>query len=297
MCSLDWTDPSAVAELLIQNALAEDNALNDAASFALGEFGEIAVTCTVNSRENLVVAGIDLASIVFSCLPGEVHVEKFAGEGAEIRAGERMACINGPANSILRGERVFLNILGRLCGIATTTSEFVNLCAGTGVEILDTRKTTPGMRALEKYAVRIGGGTNHRFSLSDMAMLKDNHLAAIGGACNLSPVITRIRSMGIPVEVEVDSLEQLHYVVPLSPDRILLDNMSPEELKAAVSFTRDSAIYLEASGGITLETVRAVAETGVDGISVGMLTHSVRSSDIGLDWHYSFDSDFVKEQI
>ena len=204
-----------------------------------------------------------------------------------------MASIHGPAASVLRGERVFLNILSRLCGIASTTFEFVSLCAGCEVEILDTRKTTPGMRALEKYAVRMGGGVNHRSSLADMAMLKDNHLAAIGGVGNLAPVMDRLRNMHIPIEVEVDSLQQFRTVLPYSPDRILLDNMSLEELEEAVSITGDSGIYLEASGGITLATVRAVAETGVDGISVGMLTHSVRSSDVGLDWHYGLNKEPV----
>ncbi len=293
MSSMDWTDPFAVAEVLTENALIEDEALNDAASRALAEFGDTPVTCHVNPRENIVVAGVDFAAVVFSRLPGEVRVEALVSEGRSIRAGERMADIHGPAAAVLRGERIFLNILGRLCGIASITSEFVSVCAGIDVEILDTRKTTPGMRALEKYAVRMGGGVNHRFSLADMAMLKDNHLAAIGGAGNLLPVIGRLRNLGVPVEVEVDSLQQLELVIPFLPDRILLDNMSVSELREAVLLVEDSGIYLEASGGITLETVRAVAETGVDGISVGMLTHSVKSSDIGLDWHY----DFRKEPV
>ncbi len=288
MCSMDWTDPFAVASVLIENALIEDRALDDAASKALKNHGDQYVICDVNPRENIVVAGIDLAALVFSMLPGEVRVERLIEEGQSVVAGERIAEIHGPAGYILRGERIFLNILGRLCGIASTTCELVSACAGCGAEILDTRKTTPGMRALEKYAVRMGGGVNHRFSLRDMAMLKDNHIAAVGGVDNLAPVVGRLREMGVPVEIEVDSLEQLKTVVPLLPDRILLDNMSFENLREAVLFTRGSGIYLEASGGITLETVRAVAETGVDGISVGMLTHSVKSSDIGLDWHYKF---------
>ena len=293
MHSIDWTDPFAVAEALIQNALLEDDVLNDAASAALAGFGDLPVTCHANPRENIVVAGLDLASMVFSMIPDEVSVEALVEEGAHITAGNKIATISGPAAAVLRGERVFLNILGRLCGIASTTFEFVTICAGCGVEILDTRKTTPGMRALEKYAVRMGGGTNHRFSLADMAMLKDNHLAAIGGVGNLLPVIGRLRNIGVPVEVEVDSLKQLRDVVPLMPDRILLDNMSVDHLREAVAIVGDSDIYLEASGGITLATVRAVAETGVNGISVGMLTHSVKSSDIGLDWHY----DFPKESL
>jgi len=285
--STDWTDPSAVAELLIKNALAEDEALNDVATGALAGCAMMPVVCRVNTREILVAAGIDLAGIVFSLLPGGAVVQSEVEEGSIVLPGETLARIHGPVSSVLRGERVFLNILGRLCGIATKTAEFVRICEGTGVEILDTRKTTPGMRALEKYAVRVGGGTNHRFSLADMAMLKDNHIAAAGGIQFLKPVMDRIRSAGVPIEIEVDSLQQLQSVVPLGPQRILLDNMTAAELLEAVRIAGNSGIYLEASGGITAETVRAVAETGVNGISVGMLTHSVKSSDIGLDWYHS----------
>ncbi len=288
----DWTNPYQVAEELIKKALLEDAALEDAASEALDVSGNVFVKCHVRTREDIVVAGINLSAIVFSLLPGEVKVEVLVSEGQKTKAGTIIATLCGPAGYVLSGERVFLNILGRLCGIATMTSEFVNLCAETGVEILDTRKTTPGMRALEKYAVRMGGGVNHRFSLADMAMLKDNHLAAIGGVSNLKQVILRLREKNIPIEVEVDSIDQLRFVLPLMPDRILLDNMSLSDLQEAVSLTGDLDIYLEASGGINLFTVKAVAETGVDGISVGMLTHSVKSSDIGLDWFYDFDQEF-----
>lgn len=287
MSSIDWTDPVAVAEILVRNAVLEDRALEDEASGALAESGDTMVTCIVNARENIVVAGVKLAAAVFPLIPGNIRVESFIEEGETVEAGGNIAGIYGPAASILRGERIFLNILGRLCGIATETAEFVRVCRGTGVEILDTRKTTPGMRALEKYAVRMGGGVNHRFSLADMAMLKDNHLAAAGGVESLAPVVRRLRERDVSIEIEVDSLTQLQAVIPLEPDRILLDNMSEDQLRKAVSLATGSGIYLEASGGITLETVRAVAETGVDGISVGMLTHSVRSSDIGLDWLYT----------
>ncbi len=293
MCSINWTDPSAVAEVLIKNALVEDEALKDAASGALAEPGFVRVKCCVNSREEMVVAGIDLAAIVFSLLPGDVIVHKAVGEGHKVPAGTTIASIIGPAEAVLRGERIFLNILGRLCGIASVTSEFVRICSATGVEILDTRKTTPGMRAMEKYAVRMGGGVNHRFSLADMAMLKDNHIAALGGVEKLQPVIEKLRNTGVPIEVEVDSLDQLRTVLTFSPERILLDNMSVSDLRKAVLTAKHSSVYLEASGGITLDTVRAVAETGVDGISVGMLTHSVKSSDIGLDWSYESDKEPV----
>jgi len=198
-----------------------------------------------------------------------------------------LALIKGTASEVLRGERVFLNILGRLCGIATLTSRFVSECSGTAAEILDTRKTTPCMRALEKYAVRMGGGTNHRFSLADMAMLKDNHLAAAGGADRLGPLMKKLRLMKVPVEIEVDNLIQLEQILPLKPERILLDNMSLEELVKAVKMAERSGIYLEASGRVSLGTVRSIALTGVNGISAGSLTHSAGCSDISFDWQFN----------
>ncbi len=282
----DWTDPFQAGKILIEMALKEDHASEDAATGALGPAGNTAVTCSVNAREELIVAGVELAAMVFQYISSNVKVSQCVAEGTGVAPGTAIAVIRGTAASILRGERIFLNILGRLCGIATLTAEFVRLAGGTGVEILDTRKTTPGMRALEKYAVRTGGGVNHRFSLSDMAMLKDNHLAAVGGVDQLAPVMEKLRSRGIPVEIEVDSLDQLRKVIPLFPDRILLDNMSIEELEEAVKTAGGTGIYLEASGGINSDTVGAVAETGVNGISAGALTHSVKSADIGLDWVY-----------
>jgi len=283
----DWTDPMQAGLFLAENALLEDRAMEDAATAALGLRGELPVTCMVNAREELVVAGIPIAAMVYSILQGNTDITILISEGDRICAGTNLARIAGTASCILRGERVFLNILGRLCGIATLTSRFVSECTGTGVEILDTRKTTPCMRALEKYAVRTGGGTNHRFSLADMAMLKDNHLAVSGGAGALEPVMERLRKMDLPVEIEVDNLSQLELVLPLKPDRILLDNMTPEELRTAVNITRGADVYLEASGGISLETARDVALTGVNGISAGALTHSVKCSDIGFDWRYN----------
>lgn len=283
----DWADPVQAGYFLAENALLEDRALEDTATAALGPAGELPVTCMVNAREELTVAGLPLAAIVYDILQGDTLVTVLASEGEKISPGTDIARITGTASQILRGERVFLNILGRLCGIATLTSRFVSECAGIDVEILDTRKTTPCMRALEKYAVRMGGGTNHRFSLADMAMLKDNHLAVSGGAGSLGPVMKRLRRLEVPVEIEVDGLSQLELVLPLEPDRILLDNMTLSDMKTAVDITRGLNVYLEASGGISLETVRQVALTGVDGISAGALTHSVKCSDIGFDWSYN----------
>ena len=283
----DWTDPLQAGYFLAENALLEDRALEDTATAALGPAGEQLVTCMVNAREELTVAGIPLAAIVYEILSGDTLVTALASEGDRVSPDTDIARISGTASQVLRGERVFLNILGRLCGIATLTSRFVSECAGTGVEILDTRKTTPCMRALEKYAVRMGGGTNHRFSLADMAMLKDNHLAVSGGAGSLGQVMARLRRLAVPVEIEVDSLSQLELILPLKPDRILLDNMTLKDMRTAVDITRGLNVYLEASGGISLETVGQVALTGVDGISAGALTHSVKCSDIGFDWSYN----------
>lgn len=282
--SIDYTDPMEAGRLLARTALLEDRAMEDAASGALGPSGELAVTCMVNAREEMVVAGVPMASLVFEELPWDTAVVPLVSEGERVPRGTDIARIEGTASAVLRGERVFLNILGRMCGVATITALYVDLCRGTGVEVLDTRKTTPGMRALEKYAVRTGGGINHRFSLADMAMLKDNHLATAGGVESLLPVMERLRHTDIPVEIEVDTLAQLEVVLPLGPDRILLDNMSIEELGRAVEISRGTGIYLEASGGIDSTTVGAVAKTGVNGISAGALTHSVRCADIGLDW-------------
>lgn len=283
----DWTDPFQAGSFLIENALCEDRAGEDAATGALGECGDLEVTCSVNAREELVTAGIPFAALVYEILPGDAAVTPLSPEGALATPGTCMARISGKASTVLRGERVFLNLLSRLCGIATLTSRFVSECSGTGVEILDTRKTTPCMRALEKYAVRMGGGVNHRFSLADMAMLKDNHLAVSGGAGRLAPVMERLRRLEIPIEVEVDTIDQLKLILPLGPDRILLDNMSADELETAVRTAADSGIYLEASGGVSLQTVRRIALTGVNGISAGALTHSACSADIGFDWKYN----------
>ncbi|HOP26546.1 MAG TPA: carboxylating nicotinate-nucleotide diphosphorylase [Candidatus Sabulitectum sp.] len=280
----DWTDSLQNARFVAECALLEDRASEDSATWALGGMAHRQAVCTVNAREGIVLAGLPHASLVFQLLPGGAEVTPLAAEGERVPAGGAIAVIRGTPGEILRGERVFLNILGRLCGIATMTARFVEACHGTGVEILDTRKTTPCMRAMEKYAVRTAGGTNHRFSLFDMAMLKDNHLAAAGGVAQLGPAMARLRERGVPVEIEVDGLDQLREAILLKPQRILLDNMDTETLSKAVAMAEGSGIYLEASGGITLDTLREVALTGVHGISSGALTHSVRCSDIGFDW-------------
>lgn len=266
-----------VAEL----SLLEDEARSDAAVEAMGAAASVRAVCEFRARQPLVVAGWFAVEAVFGALDGSARAERVAGEGEKVLPGSVVGLVRGSAGTVLRGERSALNILCRMCGIATLTRRFAD--AAPGVEILDTRKTTPGLRALEKYAVRTGGGVNHRMSLSDMAMFKDNHIAAMGGVEGLSAALDAVRSRGVPTEIEVDSLEQLPAVFGLRPDRILLDNMSVPMLREAVAMA-GGRFYLEASGGVTLETVREIASTGVHGISVGALTHSAPAADIGLDW-------------
>lgn len=286
---VDWTDPVSVGAFAVSCALREDRAEMDSATSSLGPFAEQRSACTVRARETLVVAGWFLLEEVFSRLAEESECEapensQLVPEGTEAGEGEAVGIVEGPAGLILRGERVALNMMCRLSGIASLTRKYVLALKGTGVEVLDTRKTTPCLRALEKYAVRMGGGVNHRSNLAELAMIKDNHLAVAGGADRLGEMMERLRKMDVPVEIEVDDIGQLGAVLKERPRRILLDNMEPEELEAAVAVSAGSGIYLEASGGITLDNVRRVAETGVDGISSGALTHSSPWSDIGFDW-------------
>ena len=206
-----------------------------------------------------------------------------APDGSEVAAGTLLATVSGPARSLLTAERVALNFLGPLSGTATATAALVKAVAGTKARIVCTRKTLPGLRALQKYAVRCGGGFNHRFGLDDAAMVKDNHVQAAGG---ITPAVQRLRAgLGhmVKIEVEVDRLEQLEEALSIGVDTILLDNMTPEELRRAVALTNGRAV-LEASGNVTLATVRAIAETGVDCISSGAITHSALNLDIGLDF-------------
>lgn len=284
-----WEEHLEVGDYLVLLALEEDAACRDAATAALGDPGLGMHVASVVARQDLVVCGWYLVDAVYRRLAEECGVaaartEQLLPDGAPATAGSVLGTVSGPADSLLRGERVAVNMLSRLSGIATLTRMFVQEVEGTGVEILDTRKTTPCHRALDRYAVRTGGGVNHRFDLAVMAMIKDNHLAAAGGTYALPGLMARLRESGVPVEVEVDSLGQLEKVLPLRPDRILLDNMTPGLLRRAVSMASGAGCYLEASGGVTLDTVREIASTGVNGISCGALTHSAAWADISLDW-------------
>jgi len=228
-----------------------------------------------------VVCGLPAARAVFEALDPDVRIDVLVEEGARVTGMPRpLAELEGPARAILSGERTALNLLGRLCGIATLTARYVDLVAGTGVTILDTRKTTPGLRALEKYAVRCGGGTNHRAGLYDAILVKENHLRLAGG---IEAALAALgEPNGIPVEIEAETLDQVAEAVAAGVDMILLDNMTPAEAGRAVELVAGRA-QLEASGGISLATVRAYAETGVDFISVGALTHSARSLHVSLE--------------
>jgi nicotinate-nucleotide pyrophosphorylase (carboxylating) len=226
-----------------------------------------------------VVCGVPAVAAVFAALDAAVEVEALLEEGARVTdVPARVAVVKGPARAVLTGERTALNLFGRLCGIATLTARYVDAVRGTKAKILDTRKTTPGLRALEKYAVRCGGGSNHRFGLHDAILLKENHLRLAGG---IGPAVAAVRN-GRPVEVEAETLEDVAEALAAGADRILLDNMTPDQARAAVELVAGRA-QLEASGGISLATVRAYAETGVDFVSVGALTHSARSLHVSLE--------------
>jgi nicotinate-nucleotide pyrophosphorylase (carboxylating) len=229
-----------------------------------------------------VAAGIACARLALTALDPQARFEPLVADGTRLEAGSVLARATGNARAVLSAERTGLNLLGRLCGVATLTRTYVDAVAGTGATIVDTRKTTPGLRHLEKYAVRCGGGVNHRFGLDDAILIKDNHIAACGG---VAEAVRRARAFAghlMKVEVEVDGLDQLDDALRHGPDVVMLDNFSLEDLRIAVAAARGRAI-LEASGGVNLDTVRAIAETGVDVISVGALTHSAAALDIGLD--------------
>ena len=229
-----------------------------------------------------VVCGAHVAAAVFATLDRRVEFRTTLEDGTYVDgAPAAVAELTGPAAAILTGERTALNLVGRLCGIATLTRRYVDEVAGTGVTILDTRKTTPGLRALEKYAVRCGGGANHRFGLDDAILVKENHLRIAGGIGAAVGLLAG-RTDGLTVEVEAETLEQVAEALACGVDRILLDNMTPEQVAEAVRLTNGRAA-LEASGGITLETIRSFAETGVDFISVGALTHAARSLRVSLE--------------
>ena len=266
---------------VVEAALTEDVGSGDATTLAL-------VPADARCRAELlleelgVVCGVPIAAAVFRALDPSVTVEAKLEEGTAVSdVPALIAVVEGPAQAILTGERASLNFVGRLCGIAALTRRFAELTDGTPARILDTRKTTPGLRALEKYAVRCGGGTNHRAGLYDGILIKENHIRVAGGITQALASLD-VHGLGLPVEIEAETLDQVREAVAAGAPRILLDNMSPEEVREAVNEVAGRA-ELEASGGVSLATVRAYAETGVDFISVGALTHSARSLHVSLE--------------
>jgi len=275
-------DMTAVAEV-VARALAED--LTDA--------GDVTTLATIEAdavgsarlvtRQAGVIAGLPVAAFVYDTVSdGRLSMKAHVADGARVRPGDDIAEVSGPVRDLLTAERTALNLLGRMSGVATLTRQWVDAIAGTGASIRDTRKTTPGLRALEKYAVRCGGGVNHRLSLSDAALVKDNHVAAAGGVVAAFEAVRR-RYPDLALEVEVDTVEQAREVIEAGADLVLLDNMSLAQMREVVAFSAGRAL-LEASGGLLLSNARAVAETGVDYLSVGALTHSAPVLDIGLDF-------------
>jgi nicotinate-nucleotide pyrophosphorylase (carboxylating) len=280
---------------LIELALAEDlgpRFPKDVTSWALVPLTSRGEAVVVARRPG-VLAGLPAVALVLAAVDPDLELEARLEDGAALEAGARIASVRGPTQSLLMAERTALNFLQRLSGVATLTRRFVEAVAGLPARILDTRKTTPGWRLLEKYAVRCGGGHNHRLGLYDAILIKDNHLAATARRYSIRDAVGQARGCPFgqfPVEVEVDLLEQLDEVLAahsaFRPDIVLLDNMSLDQLREAVR-RRDAVapqVQLEASGGVTLDTVRAIAETGVDRISVGALTHSATALDIALDY-------------
>ena len=279
--------PDIMIEAVVRAALIED----------LGRAGDVtAQACipdgarmraVVGARKPGVLAGIDCVRLAVLAMDPKASIEIRVRDGEAFEAGAVLAEIEGDARALLSAERTALNLLGRLCGVATLTRDYVRAVEGTGARIADTRKTTPGLRALEKHAVVCGGGINHRFGLDDAILIKDNHVAVCGG---VEPAVRRAREMAghlMKIELEVDGLSQLDQALALvdagvGPDVVMLDNFSLSDLKSAVARTA-GRVTLEASGGVNLTTVRAIAETGVNVISVGALTHSASALDVGLD--------------
>jgi nicotinate-nucleotide pyrophosphorylase (carboxylating) len=280
---------STACRRLIELALAEDlGSAGDLTSQAIIPANLLGGAAVV-ARQPGILAGLPVAEQTFALVDPQLSFKALRQDGSLLQPGDQLAIIQGPMRSILAGERTALNFLQHLSGIATLTRRYVDAVAGLPCQILDTRKTTPGWRLLEKYAVRCGGGHNHRMGLSDGMFIKDNHLAALSR--EPSPIRKAVElaltgDRSVPVILEVDNLAQLEEALQTSADLILLDNMTPEQMSQAVRCRNQirSEVELEASGGVTLDTVRAIAETGVDRISVGALTHSAPALDIALDY-------------
>lgn len=275
--------PGPLVDTAVGAALAEDLGLLGDITTNATVAAEATAKAAIAAREGGVVAGLQLAEAAFRALDPGTAFDIRIGDGGLVKAGETLAVVAGHARALLTAERVALNYLGRLSGIATLTRAYVDAVAGTKAKIADTRKTTPGLRALEKYAVRCGGGQNHRTGLFDAVLIKDNHIVAAGGLSRAIEAARMAAGHMIKIEVEVDTLEQLDEVLKHKVDAVLLDNMTAAQLAVAVSRIGGRCVA-EASGGVNLQTVRQIAESGVDLISVGALTHSAPVLDLGLDF-------------
>jgi len=265
---------------IIETALAEDIHTGDITTLSVCPKAR-AMTARLVAKEPMVLAGMEVARRVFSRLDPGSRFEAAFADGAQVEKGTVIARIEGDAAALLQGERVALNLLQRMCGIATQTSLYVKEIAGTGARVVDTRKTTPGLRVVEKYAVRVGGGTNHRTGLYDGVLIKENHIAAAGGILEAVRAARAYIPHTLKIEVETENIEDVRLALEAGADIIMLDNMGLAEMREAVALIGKRAL-VEASGGVNLTTIKAIAETGVDIISVGALTHSVRAMDISM---------------
>jgi nicotinate-nucleotide pyrophosphorylase (carboxylating) len=276
--------PFDIAEF-VRRVLAEDLGAGGDVTSRATIAPDARFTATMNCREPIVVAGLDVAAAFFRELDPDVRIESLAADGDAVPAGAILMRLEGNARAMLAAERSALNTLQHLSGIATLTRRYVDAIAGTGATLLDTRKTIPGLRQLDKYAARMGGASNHRMRLDDGVLIKDNHVAVCGG---VAEAVRRAKAAGtgLQVQVEVDRVEQIEPAIAAGADRLLLDNMPPRVLREAVAAAA-GRVPLEASGGVNLETIRGIAETGVDYISVGRITQSAPAVDIGLDFSLS----------
>ena len=279
---MSFNEPNFDLHDFVQRVLAED----------LGTGGDVTSTATIAAdahfkadmacRQPIVVAGMDVAAAFFRALDPKVHIDFLAKDGDRVEAGSALMRLEGNARAMLSAERSALNTLQHLSGIATLTRQYVDLIDGTGAILLDTRKTIPGLRVLDKYAARMGGAENHRMRLDDGLLIKDNHVAVAGGVAQAVRAAKAANS-GLKVQVEVDRIDQIEPALQAGADRLLLDNMPPSVLREAVALVA-GRVPLEASGGVNLETIRGIAETGVNYISVGRITQSAPAVDIGLDY-------------
>ena len=276
LLELDWSK----VDKIIDNALLEDIGTGDVTTDTLCP-GDSRSKAVIRAKAQGVIAGNPIAERVFKKLSPDAEVTVLIGDGGSVMPGDVVSRIEAPTRAILSGERLALNILQRLSGIATETSKYVKACEGLSVKILDTRKTAPGLRLLEKYAVSAGGGRNHRMGLYDGVMIKDNHIALAGSIARAVETVRQKYGLGMSIEVETSNLAEVREALESRADVIMLDNMTLEEMREAVSVINGGALT-EASGGVELDTVRGIAETGVDFVSVGAITHSARALDIAL---------------